>query len=107
VTLPPQMQDTLAIRYVPNMRPSRVWRSDPIGTYLGRSDYSGSESMMDALDEVYTSWQRDIRLAKARLTVPDTWLQPVAMSGEGKPVLRFDEDKELFVALPMDSTKAR
>ena len=105
VTLPPQMQDTLAIRYVPNMRPSRVWRSDPIGTYLGRSDYSGSESLMDALDEVYTSWQRDIRLAKARLTVPDTWLQPVAMGDDGKAVLRFDEDKELFVALPMDATE--
>src|SRR5690606_36393308 len=84
VTLPPQMQDTLAIRYVPNMRPSRVWRSDPIGTYLGRSYYSGSEGLMDALDEVYTSWQRDIRLGKARITVPDTWLQPVAMGGDGK-----------------------
>src|SRR5690606_17872557 len=48
---------------------------------------------------------RDIRLAKARLTVPDTWLQPVAMGDDGKAVLRFDEDKELFVALPMDSTE--
>src|SRR5690606_8562377 len=75
------------------------------GTYLGRSDYSGSESLMDALDEVYTSWQRDIRLGKARITVPDTWLQPVAMGGEGKVVLRFDEDRELFVALPMDATE--
>src|SRR5690606_28662793 len=98
VTFPAAMANTLAIRYVPNVRPSRLWRSDPIGAYLGRSDYAGSEALMDALDEAYTSWQRDIRLGKARITVPAEWL--TAPGGESKLV--FDEDKEVYTALDMD-----
>ena len=37
--------------YVPNMRPHRVER----GSWLGRSDYTSQEPLMDALDEVWTS----------------------------------------------------
>lgn len=94
VTLPAAMSDTLAIRYVPNVRPNRQFRGDPMGSYLGRSDYAGSEALMDALDEVYTSWQRDIRLAKARAVIPEDWLD---FGPNGKP--RFDEDQEIFVPL--------
>lgn len=98
VRLPAAMADTLAIRYVPNVRPSRLFRSDPIGSYLGRSDYSGSEALMDALDEAYTSWQRDIRLGKARITVPEMWLT----KPDGSPAFKFEEDREIYVALGMD-----
>ena len=77
--------------YVPNMRPNRRYRNTP----LGRSDYDGVEGLFDALDEVYTSWMRDIRLAKARLMVPQGWLDT---AGKGKGA-SFDTDREVFVEL--------
>src|SRR5690606_16035410 len=100
VTLPAALQNTLAIRYVPSGRPHLRFRSDPRGAYLGRSDYAGSEALMDALDEVYTPWQRDIRLGKARITVPELWLT----KADGSSVFRFDEDKEVYVGLDVDPT---
>lgn len=98
VQLPAAMANTLAIRYVPNARPNRTFRADPIGAYLGRSDYAGAEGLMDALDEAYTSWQRDIRMAKARGIVPEEWLE----RPDGSSALRFDEDKEFFVGVYSD-----
>jgi len=97
IVLPAEMSETLAVRYVPNMRPSRLWRGNPVGQYLGRSDYAGSEGFMDALDEVYTSWQRDIRLGKARLPVPEVWLE---RRGDGEWV--FDAEREIYAALNVD-----
>ncbi len=95
VRLPNVMSHTLAIRYVPNVRPNRRFRGDTVGGYLGRSDYAGSEPLMDALDEAYSSWQRDIRLAKARGVVPEEWLE----RPDGSSSLKFDEDREFFVAM--------
>ncbi|WP_197285932.1 phage portal protein [Nocardiopsis sp. NRRL B-16309] len=60
----------LAVVYIPNMRPHRRIR----GTPLGRSDYSGVEHLMDALDETWSSLIRDIDLGKARLIIPDSFL---------------------------------
>jgi hypothetical protein len=79
--------------YVPNMRPNRLFR----GTPLGRSDYDGIEAFMDALDEVWTSWMRDLRLARARLIVPQEFMQS---AGKGKGS-QFDIDQEIWEALPM------
>ena len=87
----------LTASYVPNMRPNRLWRTDPAATYLGRSDYSGVEPLMDALDETWTSWMRDIRLGKARLIVPKTYLQNL---GPGKGAM-FDLEQEVFTGLDM------
>jgi A118 family predicted phage portal protein len=87
--------DRLTAVYVPNMRPNRLWRNQPAAAHLGRSDYAGVEPFMDALDEVYTSWMRDVRLAKARLLVPDTYL---TSRGPGRGAL-FDPDRELYEAL--------
>jgi hypothetical protein len=42
------LKDLTAV-YIPNARPDRQDRRSP----LGRSDYSGTEGMLDALDEVY------------------------------------------------------
>jgi hypothetical protein len=81
--------------YVPNVRPNRIWRNLPVAQNLGRSDYAGSEPMMDALDETWSSWMRDVRLGKARLVVPQTVLTS-AGPGQGAT---FDVDKELFVGL--------
>ncbi|MCI0689064.1 MAG: hypothetical protein L0Y54_17805, partial [Sporichthyaceae bacterium] len=88
---------TLTAVYVPNMRPNRLWRSMPQAMYCGRSDYSGSEPLLDALDEVYSSWMRDVRLAKARLLVPDAYLQS---AGPGRGAL-FDAEREVFTGLQM------
>lgn len=64
-------------RFVPNVLPNRRHRRYPIG----RSDYAGCETFLDALDETWTSWMRDLRLGQARLLVPDEFLTPVG----GKP----------------------
>lgn len=86
----------LCVEYIPNQRPQRRWRTDPVGKSLGRSDLDGVEGLMDALDEAYSSWMRDIRLGKARIIVPDSLLQAGA-PGTGSS---FNMDREVFVGLP-------
>ncbi|MEU4225814.1 hypothetical protein AB0F17_16090 [Nonomuraea sp. NPDC026600] len=84
--------------YVPNMRPNRQWRNYPAGAALGRSDFDGPVlGLMDSLDEVWTSWMRDIRLAKARLIVPSSYLQS---NGKGQGAY-FDFDRELYESFDM------
>lgn len=79
--------------YVPNMRPNREWRGHPIGAHLGRPDYAGAVlGLMDALDETWSSWLRDIRLGKARLIVPRSYL---ADRGRGQGAT-FDLDREVY-----------
>jgi hypothetical protein len=88
----------LFVRYVPNMRPNRRW-----GGYTGRSDFQGIESIMDALDETYTSWIRDIRLGQARLVVPTDFLTGVPSQPQlGKG---FNYDQEIFTPLDMDASQ--
>lgn len=83
--------------YVPNMKPNRVWRNNPSAAHLGRSDFSGTEGFMDSLDEIYTSWMRDIRLAKGRAFVPDAYLQN---NGPGRGA-SFDAEREIYATLNM------
>lgn len=84
--------------HVPNMRPNRDWRRNPIGENLGRSDFAGPVlGFMDALDETWTSWMRDIRLGKARLVVPSAYLQS---EGPGAGAT-FDLDRELYEGVNM------
>ena len=91
------MSPGLAVVYVPNQRPQRRWRKDPVGASLGRSDLDGVEPIMDALDETYSSWMRDVRLAKARLIVPEYMLQNLG-AGRGAG---FDADQEIYTPLSM------
>ncbi|PSK95781.1 A118 family predicted phage portal protein [Haloactinopolyspora alba] len=88
--------DGLSVVYVPNMRPNRVLRGSP----LGRSDYSTLEPMLDALDETWTSWMRDLRLAKARIIVPEAYLDDL---GTGKGAA-FNAEREVYEALAMPPT---
>lgn len=85
----------LDVEYIPNIRPNRLWRAE----YLGVPDIQGSESLLDALDEVYASWMRDIRLAKARILVPREYLRP-DVDNSNTPV--FDLDQEIYVGLDME-----
>lgn len=82
----------LAVRYVPNMRPNRRNRA----SMLGQSDYSGSEGLMDALDEVYTSWMRDVRLGQGRIIVPEMFLE------KSEKGFAFDPDREVFTTMNVD-----
>jgi A118 family predicted phage portal protein len=87
----------LDVVYVPNMRPNRLWRSLPAGAPYGRSDFSGTEQLMDALDETYSSWMRDIRLGKARLIVPKIYLQSLG-AGDGA---HWDPEREVYESVEM------
>ena len=89
--------DQLTAVYYPNIKPNRLWRSSPACAPFGRSDLDGSEGLMDALDETMTSWMRDLRLAKARVIVPEAFLQD---RGPGKGAL-FDPDREAYEGLSM------
>lgn len=90
--------DLLAAVQVFNMKPSRV----RTGVEYGRSDFEGQRDQLDALDEAFSSWMRDIRLAKARLIVPADFLRrkPDGMfAGDSKLTWDFDEDVETYVAM--------
>lgn len=89
----PAVQGHMTAQYVPNMRPSRRFRGQPVG----RSDYEGIEGLFDALDETWSSLMRDIRLGRARLIVPQEYLRNL---GTGKGAW-FDVDQEVFTALEM------
>ncbi|TFI30155.1 phage portal protein [Streptomyces sp. 4R-3d] len=87
--------DRLLITHLPNVLPNRTWDGIPNTAPLGRSDFAGVEPLMDALDESWTSWMRDLRLGKAKVVVPQSMLDT---DGPGTGA-RFDLDKELLVAL--------
>ncbi|MEY8039985.1 hypothetical protein [Saccharopolyspora cebuensis] len=82
----------LTAAYVPNVRPSRAWRGVRELAPLGRSDFDGVEPLLDALDETYPSWMRDVRLAEARLIAPSGYLTPHG-PGQGAS---WDDDQEVF-----------
>ncbi|MFD8545645.1 hypothetical protein [Streptomyces sp. NPDC059649] len=95
------IQDTgvprLLVTYVPNIAPNRLWRGIAGTEPLGRSDYAGVEPVMDALDEAWTSWMRDLRLGKGRIMLPQSMLET---DGPGQGAT-FDLDREVFVGLTM------
>jgi A118 family predicted phage portal protein len=87
----------LTVAYIPNVRPAPLWRHVPAAASLGRADIAGSEGLLDALDESWSSWMRDLRLGKARLVVPHDYLRPGA-PGEGAT---WHADQEVFTPLRM------
>lgn len=87
--------ELLTAVYLPNVRPARVRRKDPVASAMGRSDFEGVEGLFDALDEVYTSWMRDIRVARSRLFVHRDVMKE---NGPGKGA-SFDADQEVYVPL--------
>lgn len=93
----PDLGDANTVSYIPNVRPNRIWRDIPEATYLGRSDYSGIESLMDSLDETMSMWMREVRLARLRLIVPPSYLENL---GPGKGAI-LDLDREAYIALNM------
>lgn len=84
--------DRLDVIRVPNSGPQRRWRQTAGLKYLGRSDMDGNEQWFDALDDVWTSWMRDIRLARSRIIVPDYMLQS---NGPGMGAA-WDAEREVY-----------
>lgn len=99
----PPIDDMLAV-HIPNIKPNRIDRS----SVHGRSDFEGLRGLMDSLDETYSSWMRDVRLAKARLIVPAEYLRrrPSDMFKDGAYTYEFDEDVETLVALDIDPERS-
>ncbi|MFE5290343.1 phage portal protein [Nocardia sp. NPDC056611] len=90
--------DRLTAAYVPNVNPARRWRNQPHLAPLGRSDFEGVEHLFDALDEVWSSWMRDIEIAKGRLFVAQQLLDD---QGPGKGAA-FDGEQQIFTGVPSD-----
>lgn len=84
--------ETLTAAYVPNMRPNKHFRRKPALSLLGKSDYSDIVQLFEALNETWSSWMRDIRIAKARIVVSQQYLQSGGF-GQGA---RFDYDREVY-----------
>lgn len=82
--------DDLLCRYLPNVRPHRLFRKLPIG----QSDFAGVESLMDSLDEIYTAWLRDIRLAKGRIIADESMFE-----AQPDGTRTFDLDREAYMGL--------
>lgn len=83
--------------YVPNVRPARAWTHIPAARGWGQSDFQGIEPLLDALDETYSSWMRDVRLAKGRVIVPRSMLES-GKPGEGAV---WNPDREIYADLNM------
>jgi hypothetical protein len=100
--LPPRVElpfQDLDVEYIPNMRPNRLWRASSFGV----ADIQGSETLLDALDETYASWMRDVRLAKARIIVPREYLRNDP-NDDSAP--SFDIDQEVYVGMDMEPSAA-
>jgi hypothetical protein len=82
----------LTAAYIPNMRPNKRFRKDPALTMLGQSDFADIVQLFDAIDEAWSSWMRDIRLAKARIVVAQEYLQSNGFGGGAS----FDYDREVY-----------
>lgn len=89
--------DHLTAAYVPNVRPARAWRNIPAAAGLGQSDFQGIESLMDALDETYSSWMRDVQNGKGRIVVPNSMLESLG-PGQGAA---WNEERRIYSGLNM------
>ncbi|GAA4684587.1 phage portal protein [Streptomyces youssoufiensis] len=87
----------LTAAYLPNVRPARAWRNVPAAAYWGQSDYQGIEGLMDALDETYSSWMRDVQNGKGRVIVPNTMLDSL---GPGQGAV-WNEERRIYSGLNM------
>ncbi|WP_276670276.1 phage portal protein [Schaalia cardiffensis] len=87
----------LPVAYIPNITPNRRWRHVNGAKDLGRSVYDGIEPLMDALDETYSAWMRDLRLGKARIFADRDMLETSRPNQDGPQV--FDLDREVFTPL--------
>ncbi|GAA2327480.1 phage capsid protein [Dactylosporangium salmoneum] len=82
----------LTVERIPNLGPNRRWRGKPQLEQLGRPDIDGVEPGLDALDEAWTSWMRDLRLGKARIIADRNMLESNGPGGGAY----LDLDREVW-----------
>lgn len=94
----------LNVVYIPNTHPSvaKAFFGLPAAAGWGSSDLDGVEPMLDNLDEVYSSWMRDIRLGKARILLARYMLDD---QGPGMGA-GFNADQEIFTPLKMAAAES-
>ncbi len=80
--------------FIPNIMPNRYDRN----SYFGRSDYAGLEGLMDSLDETFSAWMTDIAYARAKILVPESYLEKTDAG------FKYNIDKNIYVKLDMDPT---
>lgn len=72
--------------------PAKAWRRDGDLAEAGRSDLTPAiRGLGDSLDEIYSSWLKDIRLSAARLLIPSSYLESDDEGG-----FAFDRGQELI-----------
>lgn len=81
--------------YIPNMLPNKLNRQSP----MGRSDYQGQETLMDALDEVFSAWMVDVQIARGKIHVPSGYVKELE-SGKKS----FNIDTMMYEELDVDPT---
>ncbi len=84
--------DMLTAQYWRNL-PTRFHRKHGTLSRIGRADFEGVEAQLSAVDETWSSWMRDIKIARARLIVPAAFLDGGALGPS------FDDDREILTAL--------
>lgn len=82
--------------YIPNLLPNKLNLQSP----MGRSDYQGQETLMDALDEVFSAWMVDVQIARGKIHVPSGYIKSI---GDGS-VGRFNIDKLMYEEMDIDPT---
>ena len=88
--------DVMTCVYVPNLLPNKLNRQSP----MGRSDYQGIETLMDALDETFTAWMVDIQIARGRIHVPSGYLKQIGEDGKKE----YNIDLMAYEELDVDPT---
>lgn len=87
--------DVMTCVYIPNLLPNKLNRQSP----MGRSDYQGQETLMDALDEVFSAWMVDVQIARGKIHVPSGYVKEIA---NGKT--KFNIDTMMYEELDVDPT---
>lgn len=88
----------IGVVYVPNRLPNRLKPNSPQGV----SDYQACISLLDALDEAYTSWMRDIEDGRSRLLIDESFLDGTK-AADGSA--RFNTNERAFVKLSMEAAR--
>ena len=88
--------DVMTCVYIPNLLPNKLNRQSP----MGRSDYHGIETLMDALDEVFSAWMIDVQIARGKIHVPSGYVKEIGQNGKTK----FNIDTMMYEELDVDPT---
>lgn len=85
----------LAAGYIPNALPNVGFRRSGLLRNYGRSDLSPDlYPLFDLLDETWTSLQRELRIGKGRMTIPEYMTRSTGKLGQG---VEFRVDDEFFI----------